>query len=717
MVSLIDRLLLMRLCFVLLFLGLLGAPSVRAGQPVRLPTPPDSLRAVLRAAPTTGAARAEAFLRIANAFMTPFDSAGVILYAEAAEQLAKRAGDKLGEARAIGLRGEYYRQVGDLIRAAPLLQQSEQGLVAGPRGDFANALYRLGMLYGDLGRAERAVHYYRQAYQLFGSINDPGQQAEVLNSTGLLYQYEGQNDSAAAYLFRAVRMQHRLGRRLAEAAALGNVAVMLYGQKRYAEGATFARRAYALELAEHDTVALSSTLEYLGGFALGADSLRLALNYFKKALQFSNLKQLEGAASNLYTNIAMTYERMGKPDSAIVSYRESIRRGRQLGRSNDAGQRLSALANFFWEHQQPDSAAYWAEQALLLAKDRANVSFLPRPLKVLRLIAVQKGDFARAYELLERQRRLEIDLQAKDNERLTEELRIGYESEQAEQQIRLLTQDRELANLRRQRELGAGAAVLCLLGAGGWAYRRRQQQREQALQRANQRKDLLMSIVGHDLRGLVAGFQQVGPVLRNYAGQPTSATELRGLAQEVEADAARLAALLDNLLHWARTQTGDVINQPQALAIGAAVADTLRLYRGLAAAKQIELLADIPADTPPVWADPTLLGTVLRNLLSNAVKFTPPGGRVTVAVEPTDRALTLVVTDTGPGLPLARLTSLVEPAGPLSTTGTAGEIGTGLGLAVSHAFVKLFATSELRVMNLPGAGAKFWFSLPTLSTG
>jgi signal transduction histidine kinase len=101
---------------------------------------------------------------------------------------------------------------------------------------------------------------------------------------------------------------------------------------------------------------------------------------------------------------------------------------------------------------------------------------------------------------------------------------------------------------------------------------------------------------------------------------------------------------------------------------------------------------------------------VLRNLVSNAIKFTPEGGTVEVSGRPTGHSIEFSVHDSGVGLTPEAARALFEPV-VQPTRGTAGEVGTGLGVAVCRQFVALLG-GELRVESTPGQGTRFWFVIP-----
>ena len=106
-----------------------------------------------------------------------------------------------------------------------------------------------------------------------------------------------------------------------------------------------------------------------------------------------------------------------------------------------------------------------------------------------------------------------------------------------------------------------------------------------------------------------------------------------------------------------------------------------------------------------------MLKTVILNLVSNAIKFTNSGGAININAEQTDSDLIISVSDNGIGISPENLAKLFDISEVLSTKGTAGETGTGLGLLLCKEFVEkhggiIWVDSEV------GKGSEFKFTLP-----
>lgn len=698
-------------CVWLLSVGLAGA--LRA-QPA-LPPPPDSLRALVAAAPAPDAARLRALLRVSRALAKAVQPAA-LPYTVAAEQLARQLGDSAAVGRALDCRGAYYLELELPQPAAPLLTRAEALLRHAPPPWQAANFENLGYLYTNQNQPQQALRYYRRAYARYDAPATRGQQADVLNSIGLLYLPQNQADSASAYFYRALRLHHALGDRRQEAGTLSNLAALSYYRDQRAEALRLARQAFVVGGPQLDSVSQATFYHQLGIF-LVPDSPAAALRYLRRALTIRLRKRMAGALYTSYQALGSVYEATAQPDSAEYYFRAGMLQHRQGGAPWQKGLTLLELALFYARQQRYTEAATLARQALALRGDEhLPAGDQTTPYQILREVAEAQHDYAAAYRYLQQEKATADSLSARENEVLVADLRVGYQTEQLEQQARIASLQADRAQ-GRIRLLGTAALalalVLALTGAFYWRLRRSRQRlaaSEAALRTLNSTKDRLMSIIGHDLRAPVATFHLMVPLLRQQAKE-ADPVELTELADDLGQHAQSLSALLDNLLHWARTQADEVRNHPQRLPVADVVNPTLRLYQPGAAAKGIVLRAVVAADLPPVWADPSLLATVLRNLVSNALKFTPSGGEVRVDVGAEVGRVTFAVTDTGLGMTPSQLAHLFDVSAERSTKGTAGEGGTGLGLLVCQHFVGLLG-GELQVASTPGEGSRFWFAVP-----
>jgi PAS domain S-box-containing protein len=232
---------------------------------------------------------------------------------------------------------------------------------------------------------------------------------------------------------------------------------------------------------------------------------------------------------------------------------------------------------------------------------------------------------------------------------------------------------------------------------------------EQTLKEANATKDKFFSIIAHDLKNpLQALILTANVLLKSHHMMDDD--ELDNKIFRVYHTSRIFGNLLDNLLQWARSQTGRIEFMPEIIDLEDVFSRNHSVVSQLAERKQIHIsLRNIGSTN--VFADFNLLNTILRNLLTNAIKFTNEKGRVLLLSRENVNGIEISVTDNGCGLDEETIKKLFGGMSHYTTPGTNDEKGTGLGLVLCREFVEMHG-GELHVKSTLGEGSKFYFQLP-----
>lgn len=237
--------------------------------------------------------------------------------------------------------------------------------------------------------------------------------------------------------------------------------------------------------------------------------------------------------------------------------------------------------------------------------------------------------------------------------------------------------------------------------------RRDAEAKSAALDMLNRQKSLLFSIIAHDLRNPFQVLLGLSEVLGSaVAKRDDAAIERR--ARGINQAARQAHDLMEGLFNWASLQMDSVDVALEDLSLADVVEAATGSVREQAAGKGVQIL--IEDGGRRVLANREMLATILRNLVSNAIKFTPSGGRIVIAARGAG-PVEIVVTDSGIGMSAERLAGLFRLDRRTTTTGTAGERGSGLGLLLCRDLAERLGTT-LNVASEPGRGTAFSFSLP-----
>ena len=238
--------------------------------------------------------------------------------------------------------------------------------------------------------------------------------------------------------------------------------------------------------------------------------------------------------------------------------------------------------------------------------------------------------------------------------------------------------------------------------------RREAEAKSQELDTLNKQKSLLFSIIAHDLRNPFQALLGLSTILSQAVAERDHATVERR-AKGIQEAAIQAYDLMEGLFAWASLQMDTIAVTLGQVDLCAVVDGVLGGAADAAAAKGIALRSDCAGAYVEAHRD--MLAAALRNLVGNAVKFTRPGGAVTVTARRSGGHVWLAVSDTGVGMAADKVADLFRLDRRVTTDGTAGERGSGLGLLLCRDLV-VRQGGTLTVESLPGRGTTFSLGLP-----
>lgn len=222
-------------------------------------------------------------------------------------------------------------------------------------------------------------------------------------------------------------------------------------------------------------------------------------------------------------------------------------------------------------------------------------------------------------------------------------------------------------------------------------------------------KDKLYTVLAHDLKGPVGNIKVMLDFLTNEPELLDKKTS-KDLLSRVKESANSIHELLEDFLFWSRMLKRDIYYNPTKIDVEQLIQESITLLRSTASSKHISISAQLPVNTW-VYADEYMITTALRNLIYNAIKFTEEGGTILVTGKLTEHFLSIDVSDTGIGIPESNLDKIFRPDVYFSTTGTAKETGTGLGLILCKDFIEKNG-GEISVESHKDIGSTFTITIP-----
>jgi signal transduction histidine kinase len=249
------------------------------------------------------------------------------------------------------------------------------------------------------------------------------------------------------------------------------------------------------------------------------------------------------------------------------------------------------------------------------------------------------------------------------------------------------------------------------------AARERLAEAREREQRLEESRRELVSWVSHDLRTPLSGIRAMAEALEDgMAADPAR------YHRQIRGEVDRMVTMVDDLFELSRIHAGQLVLQPQLIALGDLVSEAIAAADPVARARRVRLGGEVPHGLQ-VAADPAGLTRVLANLIVNGIRHTPADGTVHVQAQPVDGGVELAVTDGCGGIPDEARERVFDVGyrgtaarTPESPTPDVHSSRAGLGLAIVKGIVEAHRgrveVTHVGPVDGSGAGCRFVVRLP-----
>jgi len=228
------------------------------------------------------------------------------------------------------------------------------------------------------------------------------------------------------------------------------------------------------------------------------------------------------------------------------------------------------------------------------------------------------------------------------------------------------------------------------------------------LEKSNRYKSEFLANMSHELRTPLNAILGFSEILLDVTMNLTSGERTEFL-RNIHSSGQHLLGLINDILDLAKVEAGKMELHPEPLQVVDALHEVTAILEPMARQQGLQLSTMGTAE--PVPADRSKFKQVLYNLLSNAIKFTPPPGKITVAIKDTPEQIVVSVHDTGIGMKPEDLPKLFREFEQIDGSYTRRYQGTGLGLALCRRFVEMHG-GRIWAESQFGTGSTFTFTIP-----
>jgi signal transduction histidine kinase len=597
-------------------------------------------------------------------------------------------------------------------------------------------LYNLkALVLEDKYQYSQAIWYFNKSYQLFSKIRNQNEKAGILNNLAVLYGQINEKKLELETYIKVIGLEEKANNKVGIARTYNNMAGVYSDMGNKKTALELYRKSLFIS---HQTSTSRFEAAALNGIGLIKRDLKQydsSIYYIDKASVLNMENGYSQWLANNYLNLGDIYlqdlhdEEMGSPYiNKAISIFHTI---------NDWNGFISAInAKIDWYLQQKqlsEVGKMFSEGDLLIdsiASDQVRRDYLFLKYKFNK----ESGHSSDALSLLEQVTILDDTINVRQRAQESYELQAKYDlvrQQQLNDRLKMKN-NLDIETIRNQKIAVVAALIICLLlfliVILSLKSKRKISKANQALndvthqifekaaelQLANESKDKFLSIISHDLKNPINAITGLSDLLMDKSMDLNEEDRYMYL-KYINDGCLSADQLLENLMKWVRSQTGNMEMNPKEFDLSQPVANAIALVNNAAFRKGIRISSEVQEGTI-VYADFEMISTCLINLLSNAVKFTPGKGNISLHQEVYDDKVMISVSDTGVGISTENISKLFRLDTRAGTLGTENEKGTGLGLLLVKEFIEKNNGSVQVESNL-GMGSTFTLSVPRNPSG
>ncbi len=564
-----------------------------------------------------------------------------------------------------------------------LLNQADQLLQDAPNPHLTISVLNLrGLNEFYCGNYEAAIDYYYQTQNRAEQVNDSLLMAKANHNLGMIFDELEDYREAISYFQKSLQISQQLKDTALIAKTYQNLAIAHQSQKDLPKALEYNEKANQLATLRKDTLMMIDVINNFGTVAYDQKKLDESMEYYRKALDLYQKKRDRKGMALAYNNIGLVYLDKKEYTNSLEYFKKSLALATELKMYDFTGDIYSNLTVYYAERKDYKNAYFYY--------DRFNVVYDS-------LVGEKKNKVIR---------QIQAKYQLQKNNRELEELKNKSQS-----QLDAIDSAKSIQVYL----VAITILVVALMIATFYLLFKEKKlaielkSKAQELRELNHSKDKFFSIIAHDLKNPFNVLVSYTSILKTDL-EMFSKDELKQIIDDLNQASENGYNLLQNLLLWTRSQTNRIHIYKTNFNLAEVFEDVKAIVEFNLIEKEQQLAVETN-DELIAFADKDMITTVLRNLIFNAIKFSSKGSEIKVKTSVVENQIQVDVIDSGVGIPTELIEKLFVVDQNTTTSGTEGEIGTGLGLVICREFVEKNG-GTIRVESQPGKGSAFSFTIP-----
>ena len=601
---------------------------------------------------------------------------------------------------------------------------------------IADILFYLGYSYEFFNEHNLAIQNYKEARLLYIELQDSLKEAKTNNYIGFCYTHLYNESKAIDFYLKSLSIYKKLKNDIGIANNYTDIGNLYYAQENFKVAEDYYNDAFEIYKRIGDKFGEASCYTNLGNTNIDEENFNKGLEFFKKSIVlYKEIDDLAGIAI-AYNNIGDTYIKLKEFKKSKSYFLKALELANEIKDQDLRSLVLLNISDLYNNSGNFKEAIKKANESNKIANEIGNLEYQGLNFLNLSVAYDGLGNFKEALNYYKKYTTSKDSLIKIDGNKKIQLFNALNKLEEKELTINNLAAENEITQLKYDNEKKLiyfliGAVVIFafliilfiyeqeskkkaynLLEFKNYQISRlnnEMQEQRDVLKQMNITKDKFFSIIAHDLKNPFNSIKGFTELLIENINEYTEEKQLKFL-KVVKGSTVKASSLLNNLLIWANSQSGNLKFNPQKIDLKVELANVISFLEIQAFNKDIKIANKIQ-DNIFLYADDNMLSTILRNLISNAIKFTQSEGRIEIISNTKNGFTKISIKDSGIGISEENLKNLFNIETKKSTLGTSNEQGSGLGLILCKEFVErhggeIFVESELTL------GSTFSFTLP-----
>lgn len=595
--------------------------------------------------------------------------------------------------------------------------------------DRISSMFALGKAYYNASDYRNALETDRNLLELIRTDGSRADSAKAFRHIGLVLMEMSWYDESLNYLMQSQHLYKEMADTLRQATCLMNIGIVHDMMGNLPMSLSYYNQAFSLFKIAKDNPGIANCRLNMGILLTKQKKYEQAIAYFREAADIYSKTNNQAYLAASYMNLGLAFKRQKLFEEAMDYHTRSYIIYRQLNDRYHICYFHLNMGELLMQMNRIAEAKPHLDSARVLAEEMGVMDLSVKAYEFLSDYYVKKRNYEEAYNCLLRSKELNDSILNAETLKKVSQVQYQYEIAKRESEKNRLIHE----NLQSEWKLSTRTTILyvvtgililiILYTILLYLWYRSKHKANQELEarnklieaqkdeliKLNASKDKFLSILAHDIKNPLSAILGFSDILSSDY-QDLSDEERINFSRDIFTSASNLFEIVNTLLNWSISQNGLISYQPKNFSIGELCQSSVNKLQPIAKLKDISLSVTLHDDLV-VFADDNMIQSVVHNLLSNAIKYSFRGGNIILRTKQKDSIAEISIIDEGTGISRDDLVKLFRYDQSFRSRGTAGELGTGIGLLLCKDFVER-NLGTISVESETNKGSIFTFTLP-----